>query len=47
MDEKELWNEIHILQAENSLLRRKLGKGYQDFEYYRSLSLFLPFRKIC
>lgn len=36
MDEKDLWNEILILQAENSLLRRKLGKGYQDFEYYRS-----------
>lgn len=31
-----LWNEIFLLQAENAALRRKLGKEYRDFCYYRN-----------
>ena len=30
-----LWNEIHILQAENSVLKRKLGGDYRDFSFYQ------------
>lgn len=31
-----LWNEIFILQAENNVLKRKLGDGNRDFSFYRN-----------
>lgn len=31
-----LWNEIILLQAENTALRRKLGEEYRDFSFYRN-----------
>ena len=35
-ENERLWNEIHLLQAENAALRRKLGEDYRDFSYYRN-----------
>ena len=35
-ENERLWNEIHLLQAENAALRRKLGEEYRDFSYYRN-----------
>ena len=35
-ENERLWNEIHLLQAENAALRRKLGEEYRDFSFYRN-----------